>query len=1344
MKAYGIRTIIIAALLNLAASTGVRAQSDASSDHLRFGGEITEKQANFTFTGSITGGEGGDVKPIYSSRTITEGHVRSEGYTQTIDLEINLVHGTIREVVFWMNGDGEVAAVNGEHVIDWSVRRNAAGQRFLVLRLDAGEEAPSRLGARIGTKLRFEKVPTEFNPLLLVPENPQLHEGLSRIRFDKELLVDVESMTGVTRVDPSDVAAFDTDSSTIVGPEPLAFRSFATIPSIELKAGWAQPDAYKVVFEQFSLRGDLLDDTGRFVLSGVARVRDPNGGELHILGGNAALTSLPKSTGFRIEHREPYVVLAGDTLSGIGARLGTTVTRLQEVNQLTDADQIQVGQRLIVPGPRPSGYVLVFDKAGEYPVMLEFDARVDSVDGWKRVWFTVAAGSLRPVELAGLSPETEFHHSGSARPERDGDVFRTNLSAVGPLNLHWKSARPEGTGRLFYSAESLAQISIRPGQMRQIHSMHLDVMQGELSSARFDLVGSGEIVRVVGDDVLEWSLVEEGDGRGLLVQFNRSIGTAVNLEIHTQSSLGGFPLSVDPMGIRPLDAIRTGGFLRVISDGAVRLEVTEASGLSQISPEQFPRWQRVSQNVQQFAYRFSDSGYDLTVQADNIVPEVSVSQVVVQHVAENETTIEASLELEIREAPVREFSLEIPEDFVITGIQNGNLSDYFLTPGTNASATLRIVFSRPVIGQEALLLRLERNRPLEPGEWTLPHIQPIDAKTVRGHVGVSADPGLRLSVVLINDDLSEVGTSFFPKRVENLQLAWRWREPSWQAVINIERLAKFVQADAVHLFSIGEGIANGSSIFNYLITGSPVSLLRFTVPTNYSNIEFTGRDVRSWKVVDGVHEVYLQSPVVGTYTLLATFDRQFERQGATLNLEGLRPEDVNAEQGYNLVVSDHPFQVEPSAVSEDLIRLESGEIPAEYLLLFEAPILDAYQYLRRPFELALQLSSFVEGETQDQVVDRAAIQTEVSGEGQVLSSVQFLLKSKGRAHLRMTVPAGVELWSSQVNSAKVIPVSDGADILVPLPQGGDPNSVITVDLKLASKSSKASDVTVALPVVAAPILQTTWTLGSESNHRLIFLGGTMSPSAGAISTTGFGWLMSAGSGPLVLVVSIFVAAGLSGVGFRWLSREDRHWSERRNLLGILLALGAVVFVFAGIVVLFESAMRSTSATGPLVFSTPFLEAGSDVVVRLRNVDSVFGGFFLLSMWPVVLGVVAWMMQIRAKEAWQRRLLVALGWAVIAFATLGAIHGGTAFLLVLSSFIVVHFLRPILLAIARLPRGDAGKPGSESRSGCDGAAGTWSVPTSASHPCGNRHRRETFVGRDIGCAGRPVRRRHTFF
>lgn len=49
-----------------------------------------------------------------------------------------------------------------------------------------------------------------------------------------------------------------------------------------------------------------------------------------------------------------YLVRRNDTLASIAARFGVSVAAIVQANKITDANHIEVGQRLIIPAPTPS------------------------------------------------------------------------------------------------------------------------------------------------------------------------------------------------------------------------------------------------------------------------------------------------------------------------------------------------------------------------------------------------------------------------------------------------------------------------------------------------------------------------------------------------------------------------------------------------------------------------------------------------------------------------------------------------------------------------------------------------------------------------------------------------------------------------------------------------------------------------------------------------------------------------------------------------------------------------------------------------------------------------------
>ncbi len=216
-----------------------------------------------------------------------------------------------------------------------------------------------------------------------------------------------------------------------------------------------------------------------------------------------------------------------------------------------------------------------------------------------------------------------------------------------------------------------------------------------------------------------------------------------------QTPLGAFPQAADAMQLRPEGATRFAGYFRIVNEGAVRLEVVQASGLSQISPEQFPESDatRAALRVtgsQRFAYRFSGADFALRIQADQILPELSVSQVLAYHLGENELAIDGEIELDIREAPLRELLLRVPKGYAIARLNASGLSDYFLREPDEQpdDCELRLVYGQPVSGRQVVQLRLERNQPLGEATWALPRIEVAKAKSVRGHVARGGGRGL--------------------------------------------------------------------------------------------------------------------------------------------------------------------------------------------------------------------------------------------------------------------------------------------------------------------------------------------------------------------------------------------------------------------------------------------------------------------------------------------------------------------------------------------------------------------------------------------------------------------------
>ena len=524
-----------------------------------------------------------------------------------------------------------------------------------------------------------------------------------------------------------------------------------------------------------------------------------------------------------------------------------------------------------------------------------------------------------------------------------------------------------------------------------------------MPGVRLLLDGPGEILSVDGANVMGWKVLPGVPSSASWMSGSAGPSRTRGRSSSAASSRSGVsPLRAEPLRLTPQGAVRHSGYVRVANDGAVRIEVAGVAGMMQLAPSQFPGEQIEEGARQVFVYRFAAADYAYRVVADQIVPEVNVSQIATYEIAETDRVINADIELDIREAPLREWSMTIPADYAVVSVTGNDLADY--APETEAvgrARALKMIFARAIDGRQLLHLRLEKNEAPAAGEWKLPLLAYPGAKSVRGHVGVVSMPGYRVTPNA-TENLADVPLSYYPNQVAGLQQAWRLREPGWSATLMIDALGQSVQADVFHLYSLKEGIVYGSVLINYFVVGAPASEWRIAMPKSAGNIDVVGQNVRrEWRREGDQIIVSLHQPVLGPATLLVTFEQPMSARGGTINPGEVQPLGVQGERGYIQVVSPLEVKYEIQKADAGLQKLEPLELPAEYRLLTSSPSLVIYQYTSRPFALAMNIEWYPPAETADQVVDFARLSSQISRDGQVVTDARYFVKTRGQKALRM-------------------------------------------------------------------------------------------------------------------------------------------------------------------------------------------------------------------------------------------------------------------------------------------------------------------------------------------------------
>jgi hypothetical protein len=1128
-------------------------------------------------------GEGVAVVPVeqvakpaplfFSASAQVQATVTMEEINETIDLSLQVHQGKPEVLTLGLGKVGEVLSVTGAGLKDWAVRSGAEGARFLDVRPAPGEGGalPQQLALKITAKA---EVPDNRNCglLLLAPGDAVGFNQL--VRVDKNPAIDwrVAKVSGLAALE--DEAGF---SGAAASELVLAIRpSGATPGPIELVG--------------LALNGKTADDARgvSFVLTGELRVSEPDEAT-PLLAGRAALSGAAAGDGWHVR---------------------------------------------LAPEGKGWAYELVGERVGNFPLRIPFEAPVQRKGDWRIVDFRLPAGVIVPVAMDGLGEKVSFDRARDVVPLQADGRAKGFMPITGRAAMAWKPHREAEEGALFFSSHETGELRVGAGLLRQSSTFGFRVLQGKIDELSLRLDGDGEVLAVKGEQVLGWSVSEADGARKLEVRLSRPIEGSGSIQVDAQSALAAFPVKASPLRMIPQGALRHSGHMRVANEGAVRLEVAGVKGMMQLAPTQFPGGELKGAR-QVFVYRFPAADYAFQISADQVLPEVSVNQVLVHELSETDRILHADLELDIREAPLREWELRVPSDYVVASVSGQAVGDF--VPGTevrDGTRVLKVIFKEAVAGRQLVSARLERNIQAGAGEWVLPRLDFPDTKSVRGHLGVKSSPGYRITAG-VNEGLSELATAYFPKQIPGLQQAFRIKDAAWTATATIEALGQSVHADVFHLYSLKEGVAYGSVLLNYYVVGAPASEWKIQLPQGIGNIEVTGQQVRrDWRTDDSGEQpvllVPLAKPVLGNVQVLVTFEMPMSERGGDLSPGEVMPLDVQGERGHIQVVS--PLQVNYGVSGSEgaLLGLDPLELPPEYRLLTAHPTLGAWQYTARPFSLGLKVEWFDRGETVKQVIEFIDLSSRVSRDGQVVTDAQYLVKARGQSVLRLTLPEGANLWEASVDGKVVNARLDSGETLVPLPAKIDPNNEpLKVKLRYGLSAAKETSPVLAAPSVDAPAVINQWTVKGDAGRRLVPVGGTAQLVGEPLTESGFEWVAQR---PMVCVVFVFLfLAMLAGRGKPGVVR------------GLLALVCGGLTVMAATVLAIYALEERRPQVAELSYVAPVVQAGESVIIELRNLGPWRA---LVSSSGVVLclaglAAAAWALIKREGPAWRMPLAVLL-------------------------------------------------------------------------------------------------------
>ncbi len=832
------------------------------------------------------------------------------------------------------------------------------------------------------------------------------------------------------------------------------------------------------------------------------------------------------------------------------------------------------GDLALLPGQLPEGLRvagrgrqtwLYCARPGVHRLELELVPKITRAEPWNQISFTgppaaMASITARPnragVEIQLLSG-AQLGDAGSASTEPPATSPAALPSLQGFLGsersvvLRWQSRAAEVARKPLITADTAATAQITPTVIKLTTTLRYEILQAPAARLRLALPATQSLTRIEGDQIRDWQVKAEGDRQILTVEFIKPVEPACAITLFTEQPVPAAPQTAEVVPPQPLDVEREAGSLTLSAEDAT-VEMVAAPGLRQINP---PAGALA-------AYRFSNRPVSAAARIERTQPVLKLADRVTVRVQETRLLVSHALDLGVEKAGIYALDLTPQTGMTVSDVKGEGLDDWKSSEGK-----LRISFSNRVLGSRKLEVQLEQANKEFPGRVAVLPLAAAGVTNMAVQIGAVSSAGIRLKTLAL-EGLREASLASLADRVDEW-LAFAGEQAEWKLVLGAEKLSPRMVAEVFNLVAVGDGLVGGSATLRFGIFNQGAQQFRVAVPAHWKNVEFTGANIRHKEQQTNLWTLTLQDKAWGGYTLVVTYDYQFDPRGATLDLAGAHPLDVERETGSLGVMSTSSLKLAPAPAVEPLRRVDEAELPESDRALCVRPLLLAYKYTGGAYRHSVEATRFQEVPVLEAVADRTELTTVLTEAGQILTQFSVMVKNNEKQFQRFKLPRGAQFWSSFVNGQPAKPEQDGEWLLVPLPRQGNRDLACAVDLVYAEKLDLRASlfprrVDLAAPLTDVPNTYAEWQLFAPVSQRLSGFGGNMTVGAG--TTYGFrdawqqflgfyGNLVEQNPGALlfgccaVLVVALIVASARRGF---------RGVATVLVVLGILAILSAML------------------------------------------------------------------------------------------------------------------------------------------------------------------------------------------
>jgi type II secretory pathway pseudopilin PulG len=827
--------------------------------------------------------------------------------------------------------------------------------------------------------------------------------------------------------------------------------------------------------------------------------------------------------------------------------------------------QLLEGDVAILPGKLPdqlkivregNRYLLIAARPGQYKFKLEIVAKIQRDDPWNQISFTGPMATIASVTAQAASADTEVQLLNGTLLE----AVKTNgVSSVSgflggdqTVSLRWQSKVAEVAHKTLLTADSEIAAQVTPTVIKYTSKFHYEIVQGNAAQLTLALPASQSLTRLEGEQIRDWHTTTDGDRQTLIIEFIKPVENSYDLTLYSEQAVESTVENSSLNPPQPLNVERESGSLTISAEDTL-VETGALAGLRQVN----------ATGDTLAAYQFNARPFTLALKLKHIEPVIGVADRVSTRLEETRLMISHSLALNVEKAGVYTLELVPQPGFAVADVRGEGVDDWNFSDGK-----ILVNFSARLLGSRQLDVQLEQAVKNFPEQISVAPLRVTGAAKETAQIGAASAPGIRLKPAELSG-LREIPVNRLPDRSDEI-LAYTAEQPDWKLSVASERLAARVVADVFNLVTIGDGLVGGSATIRYGLVNQGVQEFKIKVPANYKNVEFTGPNIRRKEQSGDIWTISLQDKVWDGYTLVVTYDFQFDAKGATLPIGGVHAIDVERETGSVAITTAASLQLNAKSTTDTLRRVDETELSSADRSFITRAVVLAYQYTGDQYDLSVGVKRYAEEPVLEAVADRTQITSVLTEGGEMLTQASFMVKNNEKQFQRFQLPGDAKLWSCFVNGQPAKPERDGDWILVSLPRDANRDQAFAVDIVYAQTNGALASLfgkplNLAAPRTDIPNTYAEWQLFAPPSLRLSDFGGSMNIAQGTTyelldaweKFLTFYWQVLHEAGGAIFVIGFLAFLVIALV----ISAARRGWSGVITLLAVvamLAVLGAML------------------------------------------------------------------------------------------------------------------------------------------------------------------------------------------